>query len=648
MTSTDHPKTQFFQACRGVFEGGGCRAAAHVGAFEEAVKCGVNFSEVAGTSAGAIVAALVGAGATPDYLLCTVAHLKFNSLLSDAKGRIATPGFARVASHFLFGSKPVLARIARRGSAYSSERIQQWVDDRLAELLPHAPRPIKFKDLLLPTWIVATDLSGRRAKVWSTKNTPDENVGFAVRCSCSIPLFFEPVAAGSDLYVDGGMLSNLPLFVFAHDRGNALSLGGRILAFRLEGDVAQTTEWRMEWLIERLIDTAISGATAIQHSLLKSVSTVYIPTHNISATDFDIPDTDVESLLSSGRAAVREFIKSEHTHIDNALSSDVARYGEDELFDDLVREMTICGKRMLVACENTKWFWSLFPSVAHWAFGEATIDVFISRDPADARESQRRALMESLGVRVHKVQAIPFQGFILNRDDDRHDAAFITDISQTQFSPTGAVYIGVKHRPVIQILTRQLDVLAATLPAPPLPQLALRRTNPERLIELLKKGVHQYADPRVSIAPETVHIRGRKPGVQLVVRRIRSYKYRQIANFAALHQRFDVPFGAPADIYANDRYVSTVTPPVLEQWGDDLVTIEGNTRIFHQYRFGADKIEAFVVRGVTQPLPGSPVNLRSALVSTYQLPPEERIKDFKYDNFRSIEGAARPEENAMQ
>ena len=49
-------KTEFFHSCLGVFQGGGCRAAALVGAYEEAVNRGVHFTEVAGTSAGSIIA----------------------------------------------------------------------------------------------------------------------------------------------------------------------------------------------------------------------------------------------------------------------------------------------------------------------------------------------------------------------------------------------------------------------------------------------------------------------------------------------------------------------------------------------------------------------------------------------------------------
>jgi predicted acylesterase/phospholipase RssA len=639
----DYPRTQFFQACRGVFEGGGCRGAAHVGAYEAALRCGVNFSEVASTSAGSIVAALVAAGASPEYLLKTVAYLKFESLLSKPKGRIATPWQVRCLGLLLRGSKRQLGIIAQKGSAHSSERIQQWVDDRLAELLPQAARPVMFKDLRLPAWIVATDLSGRRAKIWSTRHTPDASVSFAVRCSCSIPVFFEPVEAGLDLYVDGGMLSNLPAFVFAEERMNALTLGGRILGFRLEGDEEHSTGWSIGWLIKRLIDTAIGGATTIQGGILRNVSTVRIPTGQVSSTNFNISSEEVTFLLDSGRSAVRKFILAEHSLLDDDLSGDVARYGKDELYDDLAREMATCGKRLLVACQDTRWVWDLFPSVAFWAFGNAAIEVIITRDADDGRERQRRAMMERLGVRFHKVRSLPFTGYILNRADDRHDAAFITRISDTEFSPTGAVYVGPKHRPVIQGMTLLLEQ-AISEGAAPTTSLRLQMANPGRLIELLKKGVNQYVDQRVSIALEEVDLQVSRPAVRLIVQRIRSFKYRQMASLAAIYQRFDLPLGAPADVYAGNVHVSTVTPPVLERWGDDLVAIEGNTRIFYLDREGAKTMPALVVSGVAAALPATPVAVRKALLATYQMSQKERMKDHRYDNFRSIEGAVRPEE----
>src|SRR5882762_3560006 len=73
--------TRFFQTCLGGFQGGGCRGAAFVGALSEATMRGVDFAGVAGTSAGSVVAALVGAGATPEFLKNTLGALDFTSLL---------------------------------------------------------------------------------------------------------------------------------------------------------------------------------------------------------------------------------------------------------------------------------------------------------------------------------------------------------------------------------------------------------------------------------------------------------------------------------------------------------------------------------------------------------------------------------------
>src|SRR5438876_1754682 len=74
-------RTRFYSDCIGVFQGGGCRAAAFAGAYDATFKLGVRFSEVAGTSAGSIVAALLAAGADPAFLLAKLATLNFQSLL---------------------------------------------------------------------------------------------------------------------------------------------------------------------------------------------------------------------------------------------------------------------------------------------------------------------------------------------------------------------------------------------------------------------------------------------------------------------------------------------------------------------------------------------------------------------------------------
>ena len=216
------------------------RGVAHIGAYDAAIKCGVSVVEVAGTSAGSIVAVLIGAGANPNYLLKHCSGTQFAKLLCPPEGALKTFPLNLLRWLTVFCRGSLLLKILAFGGAYSSRKIEGWLDDRLRELLPHAHRPIKFRDLIIPTWVVASDLSAGKPKIWSKNETPDSSVGFAVRCSCSIPLLIEPVAEGTNLYVDGGMLSNLPAFVFADENQKSGRSGDRVLAFSLVDDSEPT------------------------------------------------------------------------------------------------------------------------------------------------------------------------------------------------------------------------------------------------------------------------------------------------------------------------------------------------------------------------------------------------------------------------
>ncbi len=636
-----YPTTTLFQASRGVFEGGGCRATAHVGAFEAAVACGINFSEVAGTSAGAIIAALIGAGATPQYLREKCGQMNFAALLTKPTQQIATFTRAKIIGYLCHGKLRILGRILRKGSAYSSVKLQAWVNDRLAELLPDVPGPVTFGDLILPTWIVATDLAGKRPMVWSTEETPTASVALAVRSSSSIPLFFEPVEQGSDLFVDGGLISNLPSFVFSDPKRSSVALGGRVLAFRLSGDDEKVQSWRIDTLAKRLIDAAISGVTAVQQLTQRDVTPVVIKTGTISSTDFDIQDTDIKSLLDAGRRAVIDLVLNEHQRISASASSDGVRYGEDELYDDIAREMTTPGQRIAVACADTKWFWSLFPSVINWVFSGAAVDVLVEEKEFKLDELQRQKFLRGLGARVVPVPMVPFHGYLLERADDSHNAAFILSGVDSKYSHYGTVYAGPKHRAILGSLLNVIK-LATSWPERHSVSLELRQGDPERLISLLKRGVKQYADSRVSINFKEILLDGSPQSVHLLVRRIRAYKYRQIQNLLELYSKFGLLFCEPADIVADGKVVSTVVPPVLESWQNSLVAVEGNTRLCYLTRKGARSIGAIVVSGVREPLPAKPVLPSKVLLTTCELDIGARMDGYEFNNFRSIERAARP------
>lgn len=95
---------------------------------------------------------------------------------------------------------------------------------------PFSKKYVTFRDInrfapgCRPLKIVATDLSRNRIVVYSTEDTPDVRVAEAVAASAAVPFLFKPVEVkwidgdAGRVYVDGGVVSNLPVWVFADER----------------------------------------------------------------------------------------------------------------------------------------------------------------------------------------------------------------------------------------------------------------------------------------------------------------------------------------------------------------------------------------------------------------------------------------------
>ena len=79
-------------------------------------------------------------------------------------------------------------------------------------------------------FVVGTNLSQIKSEVFSYLDTPDLIISDAVRISMSIPILFRPhqyhikntdgkrVPKSNDLYVDGGLLDNYPLWLFDNSK----------------------------------------------------------------------------------------------------------------------------------------------------------------------------------------------------------------------------------------------------------------------------------------------------------------------------------------------------------------------------------------------------------------------------------------------
>ena len=153
--------------------GGAARGFAHVGVIQVLEEAGLRPSHVVGTSAGSLVAALYASGKNSAELV-RVAESMQEAEITD-------------------WMLPILNRGALRGEALA-KYVNTQVGGKTLEQMPMA------------LGIVATDLGSGQAITFRRGNT-----GAAVRASSAVPAVFQPVRLGDREYVDGGLVSPVPV-----------------------------------------------------------------------------------------------------------------------------------------------------------------------------------------------------------------------------------------------------------------------------------------------------------------------------------------------------------------------------------------------------------------------------------------------------
>jgi len=206
----------------GAFKGGGAKGVAYIGVLEALEEKDIWFKKTAGTSAGAITASLIAAGYTPSELRGLLFEKNFN----EFKDRWLNFGWG-------------LTGLVLRGGLYEGVAFEDWISQLIRDKLklPAGQEPT-FKDLPIPLSVVASDITNEEIMVFSQENTPDARVSRAVRMSMGIPFMFKPFKwkgkykgkKRTARVVDGGLLSNLPMFVFRNE-GEA---GEPVVGFQLD------------------------------------------------------------------------------------------------------------------------------------------------------------------------------------------------------------------------------------------------------------------------------------------------------------------------------------------------------------------------------------------------------------------------------
>jgi len=610
-----------------------------VGAYAEAMRRGVSFAGVVGASAGSILAALIGAGATPDQLEQIVSALDFRAFMvdPDALQRPAAR-FALMLPALKFTPLGPLATIWFRGGLHSSSQIEKWISAALSRLLPTVGRKVRFADLPIPTWVVATDIVSRDVKVWSTLTTPEDDVGYAVRCSCSIPGFFQPV---DTRFVDGGVLSNLPAFVFHHaQRAGHAPLSTRILAFTLTATEEAMVPADTRQTARALIDTVVDGASNVQQRM-SDVHVIDIPTGGIKATDFETIDADaIARLIENGRQATKAFFDDELARIRTAQFPSSLLRGSDEIYAAVTQKLDDSRvEDIWIVDGKTRWLYAIYPSLLYWLISDVRVTVVWQRiDGPDAHEQLRRRMLSAMGVRTIEASQVPFRGFLFDANDSVRGTGVVYAQPLGDVDEVHAIkYAAPFDRAVLHALQEMADRIPADGTGGRIARPELLATTSDDLISRLRRYVGPYAH-------QAVHLEVNRVPVSTLVslsKVVKGFKYQQIGYLRELFIRHGLsPFQLAVVRYASGS--STIlTPAVAERSGGQPILIQGNTRATYCYKKGIDEIDCVIARDVSVPLPSNQrVPIRHMLIGDRTLSTHDRYGADIDRDYRQIEYAS--------
>jgi len=287
----------------GVFSGGGIKGFALVGAYQVLEEKGYKFKRLAGTSAGAVLACFIAAGYTGKEIEVMLDEQNFQELLDPRRMIIPFP-FMK------------WARLYWRLGLYEGKTLENWFLEKLAAKnvytfgdLPEGSLKLIASDLTNGKMMVLPDDLGKYGLV--PENFP---IARALRMSCGIPYFFEPVrlniGGGDNIVVDGGVLSNFPMWLFENNNG---AKERPVLGLKLSREQDKIPPYKITNalnLFEALFSTMKDAHDKQYISRKHEKNIVFIPVDNYSATQFDLDDEKKVKLVKIGRNCTERFLKS--------------------------------------------------------------------------------------------------------------------------------------------------------------------------------------------------------------------------------------------------------------------------------------------------------------------------------------------------
>lgn len=353
-----------------VFEGGGAKGLAHVGAIRAMEDQRLRYRRIAGTSAGALIAMFVAAGYTSEEVRAAITERMPDGTIIMGSFLVVPESFDEdvILSSMAYKTlidlnfpEAINAELLRAmlklesfreafslvefGGVVAGETYLEWIQDKLdanGRGLGTATFAEFYQRTGAELTIVAADMDSGRMLVLNHRTVPDLPVAWAARMSSSVPFAFRNVKwqpewgtyLGENIdhhrIVDGGVSSNLPIVLMIADTEIMLETMGappdrqRVLGFLLDEAAAVpglkeldgNSKEPEESPIDRHWNQALGSAQNLVKTLMQSQDNFLVsvfpglvcrlPAEGFSSLQYDMSEAQIDLLAAAAAHATRD------------------------------------------------------------------------------------------------------------------------------------------------------------------------------------------------------------------------------------------------------------------------------------------------------------------------------------------------------
>ena len=246
--------------------GGGIRGIAHAGAIKALEENGIEINVIGGTSSGSLIASLYAMGYSPYYIYTL--FKKYSATLVEMSNTPIISGIG----NFVLNKK-----ITMNGLKSGESLEKAYNDIALKKGIK------KLKDIKMPLIIPAVDISKGEEYIFCSKQIletekyiTDISVGTAVRASSSFPVVFSPCEFKNHIFLDGGILNNVPV--------EEVKKAGaeKVISIKFDSDTVNNNSNIMD-IVMKILD--IMGNKISEENLNMSDYTITIPSDGTGLLD---------------------------------------------------------------------------------------------------------------------------------------------------------------------------------------------------------------------------------------------------------------------------------------------------------------------------------------------------------------------------